>query len=41
MEEFRRTAPGYKDCYAAFAAAAGVVGGRDLVEELVAAWLSL
>ena len=37
--DFRRTAPGYKECCAAFAAAAGVMGvieGRDFVEEYVA-----
>jgi len=35
--DFRRTAPGYKECYSAFASAARVVSGRDLIEEYLAA----
>jgi len=35
--DFRRTAPGYKGCYSAFASAARVVSGRDLIEEYLAA----
>lgn len=35
--DFRRTVPGYKDCCVAFASAAGVISGRDLIEEFLAA----
>ena len=35
--EFRRSGAGYKDCLDAFALAAGMIGGRDLVEEFICA----
>jgi len=35
--DFRRTSASYKECYSAFASAASVVGGRDLIEEYLAA----
>jgi len=35
--DFCRTEPGYKECYSAFASAARVVSGRDLIEEYLAA----
>jgi len=35
--DFRRTAAGYKECCSAFASAARVVSGRDLIEEYLAA----
>ena len=34
--DFRRTAAGYKECCSAFASAACVVSGRDLIEEYLA-----
>ena len=34
--DFRRTSASYKECYSAFASAASVVGGRDLIEEYLA-----
>ena len=34
--DFQRTAPGYKECCSAFASAARVIGGRDLIEEYLA-----
>ena len=34
---FRRTSASYKECYSTFASAARVVGGRDLIEEYLAA----
>ena len=35
--DFWRTAAGYKECCSAFASAARVVSGRDLIEEYLAA----
>ena len=35
--DFRRTAAGYKECCSAFASAARVMSGRDLIEEYLAA----
>ena len=35
--DFRRTVAGYKECYSAFASTTRVVGGRDLIEEYLAA----
>jgi len=35
--DFRRSAAGYKDCVGAFGSAAGLIGGRDLIEEFICA----
>jgi hypothetical protein len=35
--DFRRSGAGYKDCVEAFGLAAGLIGGRDLIEEFICA----
>jgi hypothetical protein len=35
--DFRRSRVGYKDCLDAFASAAGLIGGRDLIEIFICA----
>ena len=35
--DFRRSGAGYKDCVEAFRMAAGLIGGRDLIEEFICA----
>ena len=35
--DFRRSGVGYKDCLDAFASAAGLIGGRDLIEMFICA----
>ena len=33
--EFQRSGSGYRECVDAFAFAAGLIGGRDLIEEFI------
>ena len=37
LAEFRRFGVSYKDCLDAFASAAGLIGGRDLIEQFICA----
>ena len=35
--DFRRSGAGYRECLDAFISAAGLIGGRDLIEEFICA----